>query len=214
MTRFIQPDFPLQHAGATRVTRLLNRARHAMRWLGSAAGMASLLVTAGLSALIVVVDQIVSAWADGHLLAAWIALWLIVFGLLAVFSDAIRAWPLRLQAHILARRKVAAQRAEDRRTWAAALADPRLMAELDCAFLHAPLEAEATGQVMPQWPSAGANKYAKRQASGRTGTDDAGFQPAPSHDVNAMPSRQNQPNRGFRSAPFPGMPNHLQYLSD
>ena len=156
MTHFVQPDFPLAHAGAERFTRTLGWARHALARLGSPAAMASMLVAAGLSALIVVAEQVVSAWADGHLLAAWIALWLIVFGLMALFSDALRAWPLRWQARMLARHQAAAQRADDRRTWDAALDDPRLMTELDCALLHAQQEAQATGQAMPLWPLFGA----------------------------------------------------------
>lgn len=66
-------------------------------------------------------EKIVIAWTDGHLLAAWIGLWLIVFGLLAAFSDAIRVWPLQWQDRIQARQRAAAQRAQDRYLWAAAV---------------------------------------------------------------------------------------------
>ncbi len=53
-------------------------------------------------------------------------------------------------ARMKARWQAAAQRAGDRDTWDVALTDPRLMAELDCAMLHAQQEAEANGQAMPQ----------------------------------------------------------------
>ncbi len=122
--------------------------------LMSPSGLASVLVAGGLAAVIVVAEQVVSAWADGHLLLAWIALWLFVFGLLAAFSDAIRSWPARWQDRVLARRQVAAQRAADERTWAAALTDPRLMAELDSALTRAQEEALASGRELPYWPFA------------------------------------------------------------
>ncbi len=92
MTSFVQPDFPMAHASAARITGVLVRARHALARLGSPAAM----------------------------------------------------------AHMQARRQAAAQRAGDRDTWDVALTDPRLMAELDCAMLHAQQEAEANGQAMPQ----------------------------------------------------------------
>lgn len=213
VTHFAQPDFPIEHAGAARVTHALGWAGRAFSKLGSAAGMVSVLLIAALSALIVVAEQIVSAWTDGHLLAAWIALWLIVFGLLAAFSEAIRAWPLQWQDRMQARQQAAAQRAQDRHTWAAALADPRLMADLDCAFLRAEQAAASTGHAMPQGAFIGVRKRATRPTSESTGIDTAS-KSASSHATHVTPTGQTKPNRGFRAAPFPGMPRHLQYLSD
>ena len=114
----------------------------------------SYLVTGGLAAAIVVAEQVVTALTDGHLLLAWVAMWLIVFGLLATFSDAIRTWPTQWQAQLAARRQAVTQRMEDERTWAVAQTDPRLMAELDSALLRAQRDALANGQEMPYWPFA------------------------------------------------------------
>jgi len=154
MTTFVQHDFPRVHEGANRLTRVLEWTRASFSRLGSPKALASILVTGGLSAVIVVAEQVVTALTDGHLLLAWVAMWLIVFGLLATFSDAIRTWPAQWLAHRTARRHTATQRAEDERTWAAAVADPRLMAELDSALLRAQREALANGQEMPHWPFA------------------------------------------------------------
>lgn len=212
-THFVQPAFALEHAGAERLTRALEGARRAASKLGSPAGMASVLMIAGLSAIIVVAEQVVSAWTNGHLLAAWIALWLIVFGLLAMFSDAIRAWPVQWQSYILARRQAAAERAADGRMWDAALADPRLMADLDCALLRAEQHATATGQPMPRSSFAGARTRPNRE----TATSSA-INPAaplkPSRAGADAPLRHSKADWGPRAAPFPGMPLHLQYLSD
>lgn len=163
MTSFVQPEFPRVHGGVVRLANALEWAQTALARLRSPAGMASVLVAGGLAAVIVVAEQVVSAWADGHLLAAWIAMWVVVFGLLAAFSDAVRAWPLQWQARLQAYRQAAAQRAEDEKTWAAAVADPRLMAELDCAWLRAQRQALDSEQPMPQWPFAGARKRAALQ---------------------------------------------------
>ncbi len=155
MTSFVQPEFPRVHGGANRFAGVLERAQTALAQLRKPAGMASALIAGGLAAVIVVAEQVVSAWTDGHLLVAWIAMWVIVFSLLAIFSDAIRAWPLQWQARLQARRQAARIRAADDRTWAAAMADPRLMAELDNALLRAQREAQDKGQPMPHWHFAG-----------------------------------------------------------
>ena len=151
MTSFVQSEFPRVHGGANRFAGALERAHTALARVRSPAGMASVLVAGGLAAVIVVAEQVVSAWTDGHLLVAWIAMWVIVFSLLALYSDAIRSWPAQWQSHLQARRQAARIRAADERTWSAAMADPRLMAELDNALLRAQQEAQEKGQPMPRW---------------------------------------------------------------
>lgn len=192
MTSFVQPELPRAHGGAERLANSMERLQALLSRLGSPAGMVSVLLAGGLAAVIVVAEQVVSAWADGHLLAAWIAMWVVVFGLLAVFADAIRAWPVQWQAWLLARRQAAAVRAADERTWSAAISDPRLMAELDCALLRAQRQAEETGSPMPHWQFAGTRPLEGSQ----------------------MALNRDLPARGFRTAPLPGMPRHLQYLPD
>lgn len=154
MTTFVQPDFPRVHGGANRLTDVLETTRASLSRLGSPKVLASILLTGGLSAAIVVAEQVVTALTDGHLLLAWVAMWLIVFGLLALFSDAISAWPAKLQAHLVTRKISSARRSEDERTWAAASSDPRLMAELDSALMRAQRDAQASGQEVPYWPFA------------------------------------------------------------
>lgn len=154
MTTFVQPDFPPIHGGVDRLTRALVWTRASLSQLGSPKLLASILVTGGLSAVIVVAEQVVTALTDGHLLLAWVAMWVIVFALLATFSDAIRAWPAQWQTYLAGRRHVAIRRAGDARTWAAAVADPRLMADLNSALLRAQDEALVSGGDMPYWPFA------------------------------------------------------------
>lgn len=92
-------------------------------------GLAGMLLAAAVAALVVVADQLVNTWADGHLFLAWVAMWAVVFASMAVFTGAARrlsqrlvraldAWALeRAEARAQARFMVLAQR------------DPRMMAE-------------------------------------------------------------------------------------
>lgn len=154
MTSFVSPDFPSAHDGLTRMARGLAAAQSLASRVNGAKGLAGALVAGGLAAAIVVADQVVSAWADGHLLLAWIAMWAIVFVLLAVFSDVIRNWSGHLRTDLQARLAARRETASDERTWTAALGDPRLMAELDIARLRAEQDAIDRGVEPPHWPFA------------------------------------------------------------
>lgn len=99
-----------------------------------ARGLSALLLGAMVSALLVVADQLIETWADGHLLAAWVFLWLVSFAALALFGGAAR----RLSSHAVATwRGYAAQRAEsraDEHLWAVASLDARVMRDLQVAL--------------------------------------------------------------------------------
>lgn len=152
MTSFVSPDYPSKHGGLTRMRDGLSTLPSFATSADSAKGLAGVLVAGGVAAAIVVADQIVTAWADGHLLLAWIAMWAIVFTLLALFSDSIRTWPTRLSADIDARLLAYNQAAEDARIWAAAQTDHRLMAELQLAKMRADDAARERGEAPPHWP--------------------------------------------------------------
>ncbi len=154
MTSFVSPDFPREHGGLTRMTDGLSNVQTIGARIRGAKGLAGALVAGGVAAAIVVADQIVSAWADGHLLLAWITMWAIVFALLAIFSDVIRSWPTRMRADIAARLAAHRVSAQDERTWSAACADPRLMAELQLAKMRADQSALERGEAPPHWPFA------------------------------------------------------------
>jgi FtsH-binding integral membrane protein len=92
-------------------------------------GLAGMLLAAAVAALVVVADQLVSTWADGHLFLAWVAMWAVVFASMAVFTGAARRLSQRL---VLALDAWARDRAEARaeaRFMVLAQRDPRMMAE-------------------------------------------------------------------------------------
>ncbi len=152
MTSFVCPDYPSQHGGLTRMREGLSAVQSFTTSIRSGKGLAGVLVAGGVAAAIVIADQIVTAWADGHLLLAWIAMWAIVFTLLALFSDTIRTWPTRLSADIDARLLAYRQAAVQARNWAAAQADPRLMADLQVAMVRSEQAAQERGEALPHWP--------------------------------------------------------------
>ena len=154
MTHFVNPDYPAQHRGVERAEAAFTAVQHLNTGFKGAKGLAAMLVAGAISALMVVADQIVSTWTDGHLLLAWVALWAVVFAAMALFAEATRGWSARLVTALEARSQAAAQRAADEQVWAAAQSDPRFMADIQAARLRAEREALAAGEPQPHWPFA------------------------------------------------------------
>src|SRR6187455_2554848 len=90
MARFIQAEFPTEHAGIARVQRGAGSIAATVRSFDGARGAATLLLAAMVSALLVVANQVIDTWTEGHLLAAWIVTWLVGFAALALLAATIR----------------------------------------------------------------------------------------------------------------------------
>lgn len=153
MTSFVNPGQPKNHQGAVRLETIASAVSRVFAQFRGAKGLIAMLLAGGLSALVVVADQIVSTWTEGHLLMAWVALWAMVFTAVALFAEASRGWTSRMTAALQQRARAASERAADERFWAVAQSDPRLMAELQAARYRAEQPALATGEPMPHWPS-------------------------------------------------------------
>lgn len=129
MSSFVHVEYSLQHAGVARAERAVALLRAAWRQ----ARHGSLLLTALVSALLVVVHQLIDTWSEGHLLAAWVLMWAVAFGAMAFLAA-----PTRILARGLVdglRRWDAARvhAADDRRLWEMARTDGRVMADIRCA---------------------------------------------------------------------------------
>lgn len=140
MTSFIQPTHVTQHRGVER----LELAWASMRSLRAplARGQSFMLWAVMVSALLVVADQMIETWVDGHLLAAWVAMWMLGFAGLAVFALPVRKLVKGAAAALLLWSQRQAQARADAQLWALANADPRVMADLDAAYAHADLESQ------------------------------------------------------------------------
>ena len=106
----------------------------AKRGYDSATGLSAMLLAAMVSALVVVADQLIDTWADGHLLAAWVALWVIGFAALALFAAPARRLAASAVGALNAWSERIAMARADARLWKIAQADPRVMADLNAAI--------------------------------------------------------------------------------
>jgi hypothetical protein len=133
MTTFVHTDFPVQHPGVVRAEHAVERFKQATQPFEGARGVASLLLAALVSTLVVVVNQVIETWSEGHLLAAWIALWLIVFSALAMLAKPVRRLTHGMPKALQAWRQARFEARQAALMWQAAQVDPRLMADLQRA---------------------------------------------------------------------------------
>ena len=99
-----------------------------------ARGVAAMLLAALVATLMVVANQVIDSWTDGHLLLAWMALWMVGFAALALFATPMANAAMQLRSRLHAW-KLHNQRArEDAKLWNVALSDARVMAEITRAM--------------------------------------------------------------------------------
>jgi hypothetical protein len=146
MTAFAHVDHPTEHLGVVRAERFIGGVKLAASRFDGARASASLLLAAIVAALMVVANQVVDTWTEGHLLAAWIVLWAIAFASLALLAAPAKRASASLRSglrHWNASRK---QAEEDRKLWEVALTDARVMADISRA-----MSADATGDLRPYY---------------------------------------------------------------
>jgi thiosulfate reductase cytochrome b subunit len=133
MTSFASVDYPTEHPGVVRLQRAAAAVRSLAGGFDSARGAATLLLAAIVAALVVVANEVVETWTEGHLLAAWVVMWTLVFAAIGLFAKPARRATRSLQGLL---KRVAAsyrQSVEDEKLWQAALSDARVMADISRA---------------------------------------------------------------------------------
>lgn len=106
------------------------RGKAAARRFDGSRSLATMLLAAAVAALVVLADQMIGTWADGHLFLGWVALWVVIFAGSALFAGtARRLAQATLRSLDSWSRSLAEARAEAR-LWDLARTDPRLKAEL------------------------------------------------------------------------------------
>ena len=153
MTSFARVDYPAEHPGVVRAEAFVETVSAVWGRLkatySTARGLSTILVAGAIAALVLVADQLVDTWVDGHLFAAWVALWTLVFATLAVFAPLIKGFIDEVGQKFEARRENAAQHRNDVAYLASARSDPRVMAELRAAiWRHEANQLEALGRVV------------------------------------------------------------------
>lgn len=143
MTSFVQPSYPTHHEGIERIGEALDSAEVVFHKMTGARSVATFLLAAVVSGLVLAANQLIDTWADGHLLAAWMALWTVAFAALALAASPIRRAVLSVKnfdgsamyAAWSARRKA---RIADEKMWDYARHDQRLMADIMRAVDNTP----------------------------------------------------------------------------
>lgn len=139
MARPVHPYF-VPSAAAARGTDRTSTAGRIQAAMNSSRSMAGMLLAAVVAALLVVADQLIETWADGHLLVVWVALWTVAFTALALLAPPLRQLT-EAMAVLLTRwsRERAKQRTEAA-IWQVAQQDYRVMRELQIASLRSEYE--------------------------------------------------------------------------
>ena len=134
MTSFVHTEYPSQHPGVARAEQAVQTFRRLGTGFNGARGAATLLLSAVVAALLVVANQVVDTWTEGHLLMAWVLMWTIAFAALALLAAPARnaGSVLRTALGVWAERRRAA--AEDDKLWELARTDARVMADISRAM--------------------------------------------------------------------------------
>ncbi|MDO9146970.1 hypothetical protein [Hydrogenophaga sp.] len=93
-------------------------------------GLAAMLLAAVVAALVVLADQMISTWVDGHLFLGWVILWVVIFAGSALFSGPARRLARSTLRSLRAGSLALAEARAEMQLWNAARNDHRLMAEL------------------------------------------------------------------------------------
>jgi hypothetical protein len=133
-SHFVHLEYPTIHPGVARAEQVVQNVRDIRDNFNGPRSLSTLLLAAVVAAMVVVADQLIDTWADGHLLAAWVALWAVGFVAVGLFAGATRDLAGRLMAGLDAWSARVAQRRADERLWAIAQTDARLMADLQGAM--------------------------------------------------------------------------------
>lgn len=109
-----------------------HRARRPMWTIrpGWTRGLALGLLAALIAGSVLLADRLIEHWADEHLLAAWLLMWLVVALSFALFFGTAQRLARGVMTRLDAWSHQRAQRRAEARMWRFAQSDPRLMAEL------------------------------------------------------------------------------------
>lgn len=155
MTSFVHITYPTEHPGVARFEAGFAVIRQAF---SGTKGPTAMVLAAVVSALLVVADQMIDTWADGHLLAAWVTLWVVAFAALALLAPMVRRLTLGSVTALNAWAHRVARARADERMWALAQKDHRVLADIQAAVTR----AESNSMV-----SDSARRVVQRQTASR-----------------------------------------------
>jgi hypothetical protein len=131
---FVHLEYPSSHPGVARAEMAVANIKRMGESFSPTRTLATMLLAAVVAAFVVVADQMMDTWADGHLLAAWVALWAVAFAAVGLFAGASKTLALQIKSGLDTWSASIAQNRSDARMWAIAQSDTRLMADLQSAI--------------------------------------------------------------------------------
>lgn len=127
--------------------------RHNEPGVDGARSLAALLLAAAVAALVVLADQLIDTWADGHLFLGWVALWVVIFAGSVLFAGSARRLARRAVVALDDWSRSLAEARAETRLWEMARLDPRLKADLikarTLAQTQMETQAPAVADVQP-----------------------------------------------------------------
>ena len=100
----------------------------------SAKTLSTVLLAAGVAALVVMADQMIDDWAETHVVASWLALWAVAVLAIAALRGVTRLLAQNMMGGLDAWSARVARRRADDRLWAMAQSDTRMMRDLQTAM--------------------------------------------------------------------------------
>ncbi|MEO7392050.1 MAG: hypothetical protein ABIU58_07730 [Ramlibacter sp.] len=134
MTSYAHVNHPAEHPGVVRAERVAESFQRAAREFDGNRASASMLLAAIVAALLVVANQVIDTWTEGHLLAAWIVMWAVAFAALALLAAPARHAAVAVRAGLVRWAAARKQAAADDQLWQVALSDARVMADISRAM--------------------------------------------------------------------------------
>lgn len=153
MTRFINPPFPALHHGAERIESVGAASQQARQALSSLGNVGLLRLGVISAALMAMAYGVLEDIEDGHWLVMWMLGFAALLTLLALLGPVARSVASAVKGSLDAWSWRRAQGRADQRLWALAQQDPRIMADLQLAFLRneAVPEAAQSTAARPGW---------------------------------------------------------------
>ncbi len=144
---FVHLEYSNSHPGVERFERVMESAGALRQGFNATRGLAGGLLAAMVATLVVVADQLMDTWADGHLLAAWVLMWVIGFAAVALLAPTARSLATRVMQGLDGWSQGIARRRADERLWALASKDARVMADIQAAASRAEVESSDSAVI-------------------------------------------------------------------
>lgn len=139
MTSSVRASYAGLSCGADRAEAEVQAAQE----FSSTRGAALLLLSAMAAVVMAVAYEVMDATVQSHLLVLWVGLWALAFAALALSAN----MALRLKEMLNAWSRRRAQTRADRRLWAMAQQDERIMADLQMVMMRGQAQAGGTTTV-------------------------------------------------------------------